>query len=336
VFLRKKIILCIILIFIICLISSGCWTNVGYIDSSRSNESTKNPLEDRRIRVGISVAGSLNEAINEKINTYKTDAEKYVDPTILIAGPYVAEYDQQRFIYNISTFSQMFMDAIIVEMVDGSLAQEVIDKSFNIPIIFTTVLPTEESLLGGKVAFVGWKEAECGRMQADTIAPILKAKGLKEINYVILMGDITSSQAKQRTQGVLDGLTASGLTPVKVLEENCEWDSANAKSAVEKLLSEGVRIDCIISNWDDGALAAVEAVKSAGKIGEIPIAGIGGTKNAIASIKAGELTMTVLQDNIVQAKTALELAVKAARREALEKYYWMTAESITTENADKY
>ena len=65
--------------------------------------------------------------------------------------------------------------------------------------------------------------------------------------------------------------------------------------------------DAIVCQNDDAALGVVEALKSAGKLEGVMTVGLDGSDAALASIAAGELTMSVLQDAQAQAKAGAEV-----------------------------
>jgi ABC-type sugar transport system substrate-binding protein len=83
------------------------------------------------------------------------------------------------------------------------------------------------------------------------------------------------------------------------------------------------------------ALGALEAVKAAGKKNQIVVTGIDAIKDALDSIKAGELDATCFQDAIGQGMGALEMAVKAAKGESISRNN-IPFELVTKENVDGY
>ncbi len=104
---------------------------------------------------------------------------------------------------------------------------------------------------------------------------------------------------------------------------------------VENWLTTGTQIDAILCQNDGMALGALEAVKAAGKKDEIIIAGIDAIQDALDSIKAGELDATCFQDAIGQGEGALEMAVKAANGEKIERNN-IPFELVTKDNVDGY
>lgn len=104
---------------------------------------------------------------------------------------------------------------------------------------------------------------------------------------------------------------------------------------VENWLTTGTQIDAIICQNDGMALGALEAVKAAGKKDQIIITGIDAIQDALDSVKAGELDATCFQDAIGQGKGALDMAVRAAKGEKIERNN-IPFELVTKDNVDGY
>ena len=54
-------------------------------------------------------------------------------------------------------------------------------------------------------------------------------------------------------------------------------------------------------------MGVVEALKSAGRLEGVIVIGIDGSDDALQSVKNGEMTMTVLQDALAQAKAGAQV-----------------------------
>lgn len=107
-------------------------------------------------------------------------------------------------------------------------------------------------------------------------------------------------------------------------------------------------IDCVISNNDDMAMGAIDALKNKGyfKDGKyVPVVGVDATTAAINSIKEGALLGTVLNDYKNQAKAVFNLAVvlangKTPTEENIKyaitdnKYVWVDYKMIAKGNTD--
>lgn len=89
-----------------------------------------------------------------------------------------------------------------------------------------------------------------------------------------------------------------------------DYNRAKGMQVTEDLLVRYKDIDAIVAYNDSMALGAVEAVKAAGRLGEIMITGTDGNKDALDSIKKGELTATVDSNPVAQAFVPVEAAIR--------------------------
>ena len=76
--------------------------------------------------------------------------------------------------------------------------------------------------------------------------------------------------------------------------ESADWLRDQAHAVSSRLLCRyGSELDAIVALNDEMALGAVTAVIEAGKLGEVFVIGLDGTQDALASIRAGQLTATL-------------------------------------------
>ena len=93
--------------------------------------------------------------------------------------------------------------------------------------------------------------------------------------------------------------------------------SHNMMEVPKALLANGAdfsKVDTIISNNDDMALGAIEALKQAGvDTSKMKIVGIDGTQIGLQAILDGDMTATVFQSTSGQAAASLQAAVSSIR-----------------------
>ena len=250
------------------------------------------------------------------------------------------EYDNVRLVVNdgegrpdkqasqLDSFVAQKVGAVIISPVDaGALApavKSVVDAG--IPVI-TCSADVEGDM--GQV-WVGSENENGGEIEAQFIADRLGGKG----NIAILRGPLGAFAEQGRFAGY--EMVLKKYPDIKVVfDQTANWQREQAMSMVENLLTSGNRIDAILCQNDGMALGALEAVKAAGKKDVIVIAGIDAIKDALDSIKAGELDATCFQDAIGQGKGALDMAVRAARGETIQRTN-IPFELVTAENVDSY
>jgi inositol transport system substrate-binding protein len=120
-----------------------------------------------------------------------------------------------------------------------------------------------------------------------------------------------------------------------VAEKVCDWDRAKALDAMNNILQSGLDFNIVFSENDEMAMGASVALQSA-KRKDVVIGGIDAIPDALQAVKDGVLTCTVFQNAKAQGETALEVALKAAKGEPIEKLYDIPYELVTKENVDQY
>lgn len=250
------------------------------------------------------------------------------------------EYDNVKLIINdaeskpdkqasqLDSFIAQGVDAVIISPVDAdALAPSVkAVADAGIPIITCSADVTGDM---GQI-WVGSENENGGEIEMQFVADQLGGKG----NIAILRGPLGAFAEQGRFRGYETVLAANPDMKV-VFDQTGNWQREEAMSLIENLLTAGTQIDAIVCQNDGMALGALEAVKAAGKQDEIIITGIDAIQDALDSVKAGELNATCFQDAIGQGQSALEMAIKAANGETIERNN-IPFELVTQENVDGY
>jgi putative xylitol transport system substrate-binding protein len=127
---------------------------------------------------------------------------------------------------------------------------------------------------------------------------------------VILEGLIGQSAQIQRRQGINNVLAK--YPNIKVLETKAaNWSRADAQALMENwLTAHGSAINGVISQNDEMALGAIEAMKARGiNLATHPVGGVDGLTDALEAVKRGEMS-TILQDANAQAQGSIDLAFR--------------------------
>lgn len=147
-----------------------------------------------------------------------------------------------------------------------------------------------------------------GTKAADYIADKLGGSG----DVAIVEGAAGNTTSQSRTKGATDEFKAKGLN--LVASEPGDWDRMKSMDVAAAMITSNPNLKAIYACNDVEALGVTEAVKNAGKIGEILVVGTDATADGKASIAKGEETASIGQANteigIDSVKSAIE-AVKA-------------------------
>lgn len=165
-------------------------------------------------------------------------------------------------------------------------------------------------------AYVSFDNVDVGRNQAKGVLAVRNSG-----NFVLMGGSPTDNNAHLFRQGqmeVLDPLIKAGKIKVVADQWVENWDPANAKKLMENILTAtGKKFDAVVASNDGTALGALEAMKTAGMVGKVPISGQDATEAGCNSIARGELTVTILKDTRKLTPLACELAGKLAQGQEL-------------------
>ncbi len=178
--------------------------------------------------------------------------------------------------------------------------------------------------------WVGSANEDGGKLSAEYAAELLDGKG----NVAVLRLMLGAFAEIGRMEGYEEVLAAHPDMKI-VFDQSGNAQREEGMALMENWLSTGEQIDVVLAQNDAMALGAIEAIKAAGKMDEIKVIGIDAIKDALDSVKAGEMAATCFQDAIGQGEGALEMAVKAAGGEKIERNN-IPFELVTSENADEY
>lgn len=93
----------------------------------------------------------------------------------------------------------------------------------------------------------------------------------------------------------------------------------------------GTKINGVVSENDDMALGAVQALKEA-KRTDVKVVGIDGIEDGLKAVEKGEFIGTYLQNGTVQLSAGLAYAAQLANKTAEKKTLTYTMPAITTTN----
>jgi inositol transport system substrate-binding protein len=171
-------------------------------------------------------------------------------------------------------------------------------------------------------------------LEAKEICKLLGGKG----GILVIQGELSNQAAVQRTQDVHDVLKTPECSGIKVIaEQTANWDRTQAQNLMTNWLSKGLKFDAVVSNNDEMAIGAVQAMKAAGvDTKKAIVGGVDATQDALASMKAGDLKVTVFQDAAGQGKGAIDAALALAAGKTVERQVYVPFQLVTPANLDQF
>ncbi len=252
-----------------------------------------------------------------------------------------AQNDVAKQLDQINNFIASGVDAIIVNPVDTSATQAMSDAAAaaGVPLVYVNRQPINVDSLPDNQAFVASNESESSRQGFIEQCNQWKAAGKEEVSVYVMQGELSNQAAVQRTQNYYDVMN-EGLCAVKVNiidQQTANWSRDQAQSLMTNWLSTGTPFDGVLANNDEMALGALQAIKAAGiPMDQVIVSGVDATQDALASMQAGELDITVFQNAAAQGGGALDAAVKLAKGEAVDQKVYIPFELVTPANMAEY
>ena len=280
------------------------------------------------------------QEIEAYLKTLETDTVKY-NVTMVDGKNDMGEQTAQ-----IETFIAQGMDVIILNLVQTSSAEVLIDKivAAGIPLVLINREPqgeTDESYAGildnAEVCYVGADARQSGTYQGEIVAELENkgdVNGNGTVDYVMIEGDPENSDAQYRTEYSIKALTDAGIEVNCLVDQVGNWDQTKGQEIAAAALAQyGTDIDVIFCNNDAMALGAAAAIEAAGRVvGEdILLLGVDALDECVEMVNNGTMTGTVLNDHVGQSHTAVDVAIKLLNGEAIENYYWVDYVKVVAE-----
>ena len=217
-------------------------------------------------------------------------------------------------------------DLLLLNIVDVKKSYEVINKikDFNIPVVLFNREPLNIDSVQSyaKACFVGTNASEAGILQGNIIInewnknkAVMDIDGDNILEYIMLIGENNNKEAIARTQYSISTINDAEIQTRELASTVCEWDKQLAKDKFEQLyLYYGNKIEAIISNNDEMAIGAIEALQKYGyNLGDpsktITVVGVDAIPAAQELIKKGEMTGSVLQDAPAMAEACYAIGI---------------------------
>jgi ribose transport system substrate-binding protein/inositol transport system substrate-binding protein len=264
------------------------------------------------------------------MNQMKAEAAKLGDIDVI-------ESDGQRS----STKQTADVEAAIAKKVDGIVIspnevdamapalQEAVDAK-----IAVVTIDRRVDKVPGILAHVGADNVKGGEAQGELVMKLFP----NGANVMNLQGQSGASPAIDRNKGLHNVLDKAKDKYKFVFEDTAGFDRAKGLAMTESALA-GMKSppDVIVCANDDMALGALEALKARNLNGKVKLIGFDALPEALAQIKAGDLTATIEQMPGGQSRGAVDTLVAFLRdgKQPAQKVTLLTPIAITKENLDQ-
>lgn len=311
----------------------------------------------KTIKIGVTAYDQYDTFISQLMNEFTQNAVEQGNQSGIAVNLEIMDAAGSQTTQNeqVKDLIEKECDVICVNLVDRTEPTTITDmaEKNNVPIIFFNRELVEEDLMRwNRLYYVGADAFESGIIEGEIAAEAFKENKALDKNgdgvfqYVILEGEAGHQDAIVRTEYSINTLVEQGVKAEKLGYAIANWKRAQAQTKTASMLTQfGSQIELIISNNDDMALGAIDALKAA----EIPkedwpaVVGIDGTDVGLDAVKNGEMIGTVYNDKEGQADRMIALAFELAAGGDLAdigltdgKYIRLPYYRVTSENVDEY
>ena len=328
--------------------AAGVLTACGGSSSSTAASSTaaSSAAASEAATGSANVGVCIYQFADNFMTLYRTDLEEYLKDKGYSVTIVDGKNDQNTQTEQINTFLQQGVDVLVINPVQTTSAQTIVDtvSPSGTPIVFINRQP-EESVLDsykGKCCYVGADARQSGTYQGELILDTETQgdiNGDGKITYIMCKGDPENIDAQYRTEYSIKALTDAGKEVECLYEYLDNWDQTTAQQDVANALSQyGDKIEVVFCNNDAMALGALQSIQQANRtVGkDIYLVGVDALAEAVQDVLDGNMTGTVLNNDVGQATAAAEATKLYVEGSKVEQYYWVDYVKVTKDNASEY
>ena len=303
------------------------------------------------IRIGVSLYRADDTFIGNIRSELEKRAKEYEQETGIKVTLDIQDAKGNQYVQNkqVERFISLGCDTLCVNPVDRTTSSGIIDAAAaaDIPVVFFNRQPVEEDMdRWDRLYYVGADAKESAVLEAEIVADqyekdpaSLDKNGDGVISYVLLEGESNHQDSLIRTEWSVQTLKDRGVPIEKITGGIANWERSQASALMEQWLElYPDTIELVLSNNDDMALGAIDALDRAGGK-KISVVGIDGTTQGQDAVQSGKMLGTVSSDKTGYANAIFTIAAAVGMGEPIPgeitldkgKYYWSRQKNVVKE-----
>ena len=231
--------------------------------------------------------------------TEKADAE-LPDVTVEFRIPSDGTAAEQRRI--IDDLLAKGVDGIAISPVDPDNQTQMINDAAKRVMVFTQDSDAPKS---DRACYVGTDNVAAGRQAGGIIKEALPQGG----KIMLFVGKLDARNAAERLQGIKEALQGSNVEIIDVRTD--DTDRVRAKSNVSDTLVRYPDVVALVGLWSYNGPAILNAVRDAGKTGQVKIVAFDEEDETLAGVKDGAIYATVVQQPFEFGYQAIKIMAQA-------------------------
>ena len=194
-----------------------------------------------------------------------------------------------------AAIQRRMMDDLVAAGVDA-LAVSVVDPPTSTDAITTVAgqIPfftfDSDATQSDRIAYIGSSNVQLGKMAGELMKKAMEGKEGKCMGFVGLPG---ADNAKERIQGYNEAVAGTGLELIDVRGDDI--DQTRARANVDDVLVANPEVNCMVGFYSYNPPRMYEALRDAGKLGEITVVAFDEDPITLGAVKEGSFAGTVVQ-----------------------------------------
>jgi ribose transport system substrate-binding protein len=178
------------------------------------------------------------------------------------------------------------IDGIAVSPIDPANQTDFLNKIAGQTLLITADSDAPSSK---RVCYIGTDNVAAGRQAGQLIKQAIPQGG----KIMVFVGKLDAQNAKERLQGIKEALQGSNIEIIDVRTD--DTDQVRAQKNAEDTLVKYPDVACLVGLWNYNGPAIANAVKGAGKGGQVKIVCFDENQETLAGVASGLIYGTVVQ-----------------------------------------
>jgi ribose transport system substrate-binding protein len=194
------------------------------------------------------------------------------------------------------------VDGIAISPVDPANQTAMLNEAASQALVFTHDSDAPDSQ---RACYVGTDNVAAGRQAGELIKEALPQGG----PIALFVGKLDARNAQERLQGIKEAIAGSAITILDVRTD--DTDQVRAKANVSEMLVSHPEVAALVGLWSYNGPAIVNAVRDAGKLGQVKIVAFDEDDETLTGVKSGAIVGTVVQQPFEFGFQSITLLAKA-------------------------
>ena len=201
-----------------------------------------------------------------------------------------------------------------------------------------------------RLVYIGMSNYDAGRMAGELVKEAIPDGG----DIVIFIGSLEQHNAKLRRQGLIDEILGRSHDPTRYDQPGSvirdgnytilatrvdDFNDTRKKELPEQALAKFDNIDCMVGLFEYNPPFILDALESAGKIGQIKVVGFDENVRTLEEIKTGNCVGTVVQNPYMYGYKSIEILSQLSKGEITDfenEFIDIPAQKIQKDNVEEF